>query len=220
MLAVNTLFLLEQSDFFRSMSSLSKEKIAAICAVKNVQKKELLFQEDQDGYAIYINATASIQLFKTDESGKPIVVRICHRGDLFGEVILFEQNTYPVNALALKAGIVLVIQKQLFLTLLDDSQFRNSFIRDLMKKQRYLTEKIQQLSVYDVEQRFFAFLFEHFGSSEHFSATLTKKNVAEAIGSSAETFSRMLQRLKKEKICTWEKGAISLASGFWKQWFR
>lgn len=216
---MDAFYCLEQSEFFKNTSLIIKKRLASICIPKKVQKKEMLFLEGQQGYALYLSATAFVQLSKSNHESKPVVMKIVQPGDLFGEVILFEQDRYPVDAEVIKEGIVFIIPKQQFHCLLQDEEFRVKFIADLMQKQRYLVEKIKQIVTFDVEQRFFLFLHEHFGKKESIKINLSKKNVAEAIGTSAETLSRMLLRLKQNSICDWQKNMITLKSGFWNEWF-
>ncbi len=71
----------------------------------------------------------------------------------------------------------------------------------------------------DVEQRFFFFLREHYGEKENIRTQLSKKNVADAIGTTPESISRMLTRLKSEGMASWEGDEIVLREGFWSKWF-
>jgi CRP/FNR family transcriptional regulator len=68
----------------------------------------------------------------------------------------------------------------------------------LMRKQRYLTEKIRYLTMHDVDDRFFQFLHEHYGDSSKINLNFSKKDIASAIGTTPETFSRLLNRLTVE----------------------
>lgn len=215
---MNPLPFIDQTEFFKNASKITKERVSDICTPKTVKKHEMLFLEHQKAASVYLNCTALVQLYKTDFVGKPIVVRIVKPGELFGEVILFEQDTYPVNAVVLKSGVLYLLPKQQFLSLLQDERFRNTFIGDLMKKQRYLAEKIQYLTAYDAEQRFFLFLREHYGTKEEITVHVSKKNIAESIGTSPETFSRLLLRLKKDKIVEWNKNTVIIRKGFWSSW--
>lgn len=122
-----------------------------------------------------------------------------HPGEPFAEVILFEQHTFPVTAIALKASLLYIIPKAQFICLLSDEQFRNDFIGMLMRKQRYLAERIRFLTMNDVEERFFIFLREQQQQSYHNRmGSFSKKDIAAAIGTSPETYSRLLARLVEE----------------------
>ena len=210
---------IDNSEFFKNSAETTRAMVADICRPRHVSKKENLFMEGQEGNALYLCGTASVQLYKTNPEGKPIVVRVVNSGEIFAEVILFEQNRYPVNAEIIKSGVIYSIDKRDFNGLLADEKFRSCFFGDLMRKQRYLADKVRQIVSYDVEQRFFFFLREHHGAVGTMKINLTKKNIADAIGTSPETFSRMLQRFKIDGTLTWEGDAIILKDGFWDDWY-
>ena len=86
----------------------------------------------------------------------------------------------------------------------------------LLRKQRYLADKIQQLTSQDVEQRLRAFLLEQYGERHEIRAEINKKQLAAAIGATPETLSRLLQDLKRRRFLTWKQGVITVAPGFWK----
>ena len=85
-----------------------------------------------------------------------------------------------------------------------------------MKKQRHLTDRILNLTLHDVEDRFFLFLQEQYGRREVYNITLSKKDIAAAIFTNPETFSRLLQRLRHNNILVWEQKKLTLQKGFWK----
>ena len=86
-----------------------------------------------------------------------------------------------------------------------------------MKKQRYLTERILDLTVHDVEERFCRFLLEQGGRREEYRIDLTKKDVASAIGTTPETLSRLLLKLRTEGSVDWTGGTVHLREGFWRE---
>ena len=194
--------ILNTSDFFSSASNKSKQALASICIPKQVSKHEMLFMEGDAGYSLYLLAHGAIRIFKTAPDGRETVIKMIQPGEIFAEVILFEKDTYPVNAEVLKAGLIYEMPKNQFHTLLSDSDFRNDFILMLMKKQRYLANQLHYFAVYDVEERFFRFLQEHYGEKEMYQISLSKKDIAAAIGTIPETMSRVLTRLQRDGSLT------------------
>ena len=134
---------------------------------------------------------------------------------MFGEVILFERDHYPVTAMALGPSDLIVIPKSELYNLLDDIAFRNQFIGLLIKKQRYLVQKIRSLTAIDLEERIYHFLKEQFGDELEVKPQLSKKDVAAAIGTVPETLSRVLLRLKAEGKLVWDFERIIIDSK-WK----
>jgi CRP/FNR family transcriptional regulator len=210
-------FLLSQSQFFKGLSPENQKALASICISKTYQKREVIFHEGDNAHSVYLLASGNIQLYKISPDGREIVIKILKPGELFAEVILFEEKKYPVNAVPLRKSQVYLLPKMQFFCLLENHFFRNDFISMLMKKMRYLTDQIYQLTAFDVETRFWRFLEEQYGRREEYKITLSKKDIASAIGTVPETFSRMLFRLKKEGKASLEGMRLTLKKGFWAQ---
>jgi CRP/FNR family transcriptional regulator len=201
---------LRETELFADFPSKTIQPLAAICRIKRINKKEVLFTEGDLGSAVYYCIDGHIQLYKSDDEGRQTVIKVIQSGELFGEVILFERDNYPVTARALGQSDLLVIPKSGFYSLLDDIQFRNQFIGVLIKKQRYLVEKIRSLTAIDIEERIYYFFKEQFGEKLDFKPQLSKKDVAAAIGTVPETLSRILLRLKSEGKLIWDFNRIHI----------
>lgn len=213
---MDLLKILDFTALFGGLSEDSKKCLAEIGIPKNVAKNETLFGEGEKGYALYICAKGKIQLTKEGADLQDIVVRIIQPGEVFGEVILFEQDTYPVTATALTDSIVFILPKKQFHDLLNKVSFRNDFIVFLMNKLRYLTKRMTQMQAHEVDQRFILYLKENYPKSNRIIPGMSKKDMAAAIGTTPETLSRVLLKFKKENVLVWEGKEIICKEGFWK----
>jgi len=208
--------LLKNADFFSGISDRSIRFLAAISIPKRVEKRKLIFMEGDEGHSLYILAKGGVQLYKTTADGREIVIKTIKSGEIFGEVVLFEENEYPVSAVSLEKSLLLRLPKQQIDCLLISDSFRRDFIGMLMRKQRYLADRILFLTGHDVEERFFYFLEEQYGRKGEYRIPMSKKDIAAAIGTIPETFSRLLLRLKQEQKLRWEGENLYLAEDFWK----
>ena len=211
--------LIRNAKFFSELSEAACNKLAKLSHRKPVKKRDILFMEGAKGGAIYLLVSGSIQLVKTNLDGKETVIKTVKTGELFAEVILFEKPRYPVTAIARTETEVIELPRTGFLTLLNEEEFRNDFMAMLMAKQRYLAERIQQLTAMDVEERFTEFLREHYGEKAVITPDLTKKDIASAIGATPETFSRLLQKLEKRGGFKWIGKTIQVDSSFWDAFY-
>jgi len=191
---IDKIEILSRTNFFDTISKTSLNALADICLLKNIEKKKHLFYEGERGLSIYILVSGSIQLYKNSSDGKEIVIKVVKPGELFGEVILFEQDKYPVSAIALKSSVLFQIYGNQFTLLLKHDDFCRDFFGSLMKKMRYLTERIKYITSADVEERFISFLEEHYGRGEKIVPNISKKDIAASIGTTPETFSRLLNK--------------------------
>jgi len=207
--------LIRHTKFFSELSENACRRLADMSRRRVVDKRELLFMEGAEGRAIYLLISGSLQLVKTSIDGRETVIKTVKQGELFAEVILFEKPRYPVSAVARTKVEVIELPRAGFLRLLDERDFRNDFMAMLMVKQRYLAERIQQLTAMDVEARFVEFLREHYGEAGNITPDLSKKDIASAIGATPETFSRLLQKLEKRGGFSWKGRSIRIAQDFW-----
>ncbi len=209
--------ILDQTRFFEGISPSSKEALSKVCIPYERPKQTVLFREGEPGEAMYLLARGRISLMKLSPEGRETVIKVLKPGEVFAEVILFEQKLYPVTALALTEILVFKLQRRDLLGLLRQEDFRNDFIAMLLRKQRYLTVRIQQLTSQDVEQRLRAFLIEQYGPQEQIHIEINKKQLAAAIDATPETLSRLLQDLKQRKRLFWKQGIIAVSPQFWKE---
>jgi CRP-like cAMP-binding protein len=216
---MNILALLTNTDMFGQFSDKSKALIAEIAVPKEFKKNQTLFMEGEKGEALYLLATGMVQLSKSNASGdRGVIVKSIKQGELFAEVILFEQDRYPVTAIAAKNSLCVAIPKKKFMTLLDNPGFRDEFIRLLLRKQRYLTERLRSLVTMEVDDKLFHFLRQHYGPKERIVPGISKKDLAAAIDATPETLSRLLLKLGEKGILHWKGSEIVLEKGFWEKY--
>ena len=203
---------INQSQFFKGLSEAHRQELSAICNVKTVKRRDYLFHEGEKGGNMFLLVDGNLQLHKNTEDGREVVIRVIKPGEVFAEVVLFERERYPVSARAVTDAEVLVFPREGIHRLLDEESFRNGFITMLMAKQRYLTERIQELTTKDVEHRLFTFLRSQYGEKEIIHTPLSKKDIAAAIGTTPESLSRLIQRLHEDKIIDWQGKEIRILS--------
>ena len=214
---MDVLTLLEQSDFFKTLSPAGRRAVGHICIPKVLRRREMLFMEGERGQAMYLMAQGAVQVFRTSADGREVVIKIVRAGELFGEVILFEEGIFPASACALTPAQVYLLPRKELDGLLDEESFRREFIAMLLAKQRYLSEQIFRLSALDVEERFFHFLRDQYGQHDTYTIDVTKREIAAAIDALPETLSRLLLKLKEEGTIQWEGEVLALRRGFWKE---
>ena len=207
---MNIELFIQQSPFFKGLSEEHRHELAEIGSVKSIKKRDYLFHEGETGSNMFLLVEGNIQLHKNTEDGREVVIRMIKPGDVFAEVVLFEKERYPVSARAVTNVKIHVFPKAGIHRLLAEESFRNDFIAMLMAKQRYLTERIQELTTQDVEERFFAFLRSQYGEKKIIHTPLSKKDIAAAIGTTPESLSRLILRLTERGVITWQGKEIRI----------
>ncbi len=215
-LRMNIELFINEAPYFKGLGESSRRELASICSARHVKKRDYLFHEGEQGSNMFLLVDGNIQLHKNTEDGREVVIRVVKPGEIFAEVVLFERERYPVSARAVTHVDLLVFPREGIDRLLGESDFRNDFIAMLMAKQRYLTERIQELTTKDVEYRLFTFLRSQYGEREVIHTPLSKKDIAAAIGTTPESLSRLIQRLHEDEIIDWQGKEIRILANPWK----
>lgn len=211
-----SLTIINTSPLFQGASSEARQALARRSQVQMLKKRDRLFLEGEIGNTLYLQITGKAGMLKTAPDGQQVCVRVIGPGDLYAVVTLFGQAPYPVTAEALEDSEVLALPAESVRKLLDEPAFRDPFIAALIERQRYLAEQVRRLALDPVEHRLISFLRDHYGEHECITATMTKKDVAAALGVAPETFSRLLKRLAREGDVTWTGRQIKVARAAWR----
>lgn len=166
-----------------------------------VRKKQLLFNEGDEGSEFYFLAKGKIKLFRATEDGKEAVIRLLESGEYFAEILLQLKHHYPVSAIALEESELLAIDaQQIHAYIQNNPATAMQFIGTLSQRIKYLLEMVEQLTLSDIRQRFVNYLMalsEKQGSAQ-VRLPAAKGEVALLLGTTAETFSRLLSKLASE----------------------
>lgn len=205
--------LLTAGGFFPGLTAEHRKALAERCTVHELRKGSVLFREGEHGSAIYFLVCGRVRLFKSAPDGQEVVLKVVGPGETFAEVVLFETDRYPVTAVAVTAATVLKWLRADVHRLLDDREFRNDFIAMLMRKQRYLADRVRDLATQNPVERLRAFLTTNFGPGPRFVVPIRKKQIAAALGIAPETFSRLIQRLRRNGVVEWRGDSVLWKSG-------
>jgi len=208
---------LAESVYFRGLAPEHRRRLVRVCRRQSLKKRSHLFLEGEKGQAVYVLLSGAVQLVKTSEDGREVVIKTVNPGEIFAEAILFETPAYPVTAVALNDADVCAIPRTDFRALLDNKAFRDDFIAGIMTRLRYLSGRMLYLTAYDVEERFYRFLAEQYGKKEVYTLSMSNKDIASAIAATPETLSRLKERLNSERKLVWEGKSLRLPPDFWEE---
>lgn len=211
---------LKKIDLFRGLGDEALKELSENSRVITLVPRQTLFSEGSEGLYFYVLLSGSIRVFKTAPDGKESTIKFIIPGEFFAETVLTGLTHYPATAAAAVDATVLAIHRESFWAILERREWRDAFIASLFGKLRYLTDRIQYLTSFDVEERFFRFLMDTYGKRETYDIPLPKKDIASAIGTIPETFSRLMQRLGNDGTIKWERNRLMLKKGFWEEYRR
>ncbi|MDD3642661.1 MAG: Crp/Fnr family transcriptional regulator [Candidatus Krumholzibacteria bacterium] len=207
---------LARAPLFEGIEPALLDRLARASRRVSLERGGVLFLEGDPGSELYVVAEGAVRLYKLSGAGQETTVRIVEPPEIFGEAVFFQEGTYPVSAVAVRYSALYAISRSTFRTLLADEPFRDEFIASLVMKLRYLSGRLHDLTAYDVEERFFRFVRAQCGGALRCSIDLPKKEIAAAIGTTPETLSRLILRLRERGDIEWKGKDLRLREGLWK----
>lgn len=189
--------------FFGAPDAEILDLVNDISQIVKIDKREMLFLEGDTGQNLFYLTSGSIKLFKTNEEGKEAIIRFVEPGDLFAEIILFLKNRYPVNAMALKPSELLAIDAaKLFEFIKGHPEMAMKLIATMASKSQYLVKMVENLTLADIRKRFLYYLgrLAEKTGSDTITLPVPKGDLSMLLGTSPETFSRLLKKLTDEGI--------------------
>lgn len=207
---------LKKLTLFSELSEEDLERISRISFERSYKKNMIVFMEDEPGEAFYYIKSGKVKVYRTYDDGKEHIVHIFGSGDVFGEVTLFNNISYPASASVYEDAVIGIIKNTALENLVkQNSELALKIIKILAKKLLLAQNKIKDLAFNDVFSRTASQIIKL--SKEYGRKTekgilvdigLSRQELAEMIGATRETVSRAISRFKKEKSITESKDKI------------
>lgn len=186
--------------FFGSSEEGLLNLLEKVCKYRQVEKKQILFMEGQEGSTIYFLVKGSIKLFRTNDEGREAVVHFVKSGEIFAEILLQLGLKYPVTSMTLETcDLVEIDAKKLEEIITSDPKVSLRLIGVLTKRIKYFVNLIESLTINDVRARLVNWLTaQKQQGSRVITLPVPKGELALLLGTTAETFSRVLKKLSEE----------------------
>ena len=182
---------------FQNIDDETIKKIESFTTEHKVSKDNIVFYEGDEPRFLYLLVKGVIKLYKTSSSHKEVVLKYFHGNELIGEVANFEGIAYPATAKAYSDVEVLKIDfEKLKEIIFSNPNMAFNIQTSLIKKIKNLENIISTNLVLDSKERVAKYIYDH---TDDFFET---KNIeiAEILGVSPETLSRILKFFKDNQI--------------------
>ncbi len=198
---------LKKISIFEFLSQELLEELSLIVEKQRYSRGKVIFSEGEEGRGFFGITSGLVKIFKLGMNGREHILHLLGDGDIFAEVILGrEPGVYPAHAVALKDCEILFFPKHGFEDFLKGN-FKFSLVLFTLFSQRLrqLVHKIEELSLKEVPSRLATYLLlvaKTQGDNE-ITLSINKMDLALYLGTTPETLSRVIKKLK-------ERGLISV----------
>lgn len=198
---------LKKIVFFSSLSQEHIEKIAELTITRNYKKDMLIFVEGEPGEAFYFIKKGNVKVYRSYPDGREHILSILGEGNVFAEATLFTGISYPASASAYEdCTIGMIKNSDMENMVVNTPTLALALIKVMSQKLIFSQQKIRDLTFSDVFARTAAELLklsEQFGKEDKGEVKITvefsRQQLAELVGTTRETISRVISKFKKEK---------------------
>ena len=199
---------------FSALNTEQLNTVTANASIINLVVNNTLFNQGQPAEQFYMVCKGQIQLSRLSEGGDEKVIDIVHPGQIFAEAVMFLENQcYPVDAMAIQDSQLLAFNNEIFRKILNESVSTCFRLLAAMSKRLHMQlNEIDELSQHNATYRLVHYLLkeaqENTNKQSEIILSYPKNVLASRLSIKPETFSRIMGRLKKEKILITEGNRI------------
>lgn len=209
---------LKKVPFFAELTEEDLAMVAAVMIERSYAKGSILFLEGEKGEALFVIRQGRIKVSKSTSDGREQILHILKDGDIFAEVVLFDQGMYPATAEAIENTQCWLLRNADMEKLLENHpRLAIKLLRIMSKRLRQAHLLVRDLALHDAYGRL-AGLLLRFSRREGkrtdegiiLDMELTRQEMASMIGTSRETVARILSRFQKDGMLSLDKQRIVL----------
>lgn len=181
--------------------------------VDKYKKRQRIFAEGNHPIRLYYVQKGKVKIFKTNNDGKELIVKIISEGEFFGYTALLENSVYKDNADALEDSEIAAIPKSEFEELIHaNPEVSRKFIKllacDVSEKEEQLLHIAYNSLRKKVADALLSVQKQYRHEYDHFRINLSRENLAAVAGTATESLIRTLTDFRTEKLIDIKDGAI------------
>src|SRR6266568_5872804 len=197
-----------EEHLFCNLSRPAVQKLNEIKSTAVYPKSAMLFIEDQQPRGVFVLCTGKAKLSTSSSDGKTIILKISEPGDVLGLNATISNHPYEVTAEMIEPGQANFITRDALLQFLREHGEVALRVAEQLSQNYYTAyEEIRTLGLAISPAEKFAKLLLSWESKKagsngtsQIKLTLTHEEIAEMIGTTRETVSRLFSDFKKKQL--------------------
>jgi len=212
------LSIVKNVPFFKRLTKDELELLENIAERKAYKKDEYIFFEEDKGERFYVIKKGQVKLTKMIENGDEQILNIFSDNDIIAEIIAFDKGNYPASAVTMeKTDLICFEQSKLEDLIMENPKIGIKLLRELSGRLRKAQQNVRDLALKDSSAKVAGLLLslaEKYGQKNKekiiLDISLTQKEMANMIGSSRETVSRVLKQFEKDGLIKTSRKKITI----------
>lgn len=190
--------LLSSIEFFRGFEGNAFETVVGSAKTQEFSRGGVLFTEQDPANELFVVVSGRIAIANRSVDGRESVIALMERGDLFGEMPLFDDMARSAEARALEGSEVIAIPYAPLRAIYKTTpELLWNVVAMLAGRLRSTDEQLADSVFLDVTGRTAKRLLELAGSDEEFSLPITQEELAGMVGASRERVNKAIASFVK-----------------------
>jgi len=199
---------LREEHIFCNLPTSAVQKLNDIKSTAIYPKSAMLFIEGQQPRGVFVLCAGKVKLSTSSSDGKTIITKISEAGDVLGLNATISNRPYEVTAEMIEPGQANFIARDALLRFLREHGEVALRVAEQLSSNYYTAyEEIRTLGLATSPSEKFAKLLLSWsatagrpGDGTQLKLTLTHEEIAEMIGTTRETVSRLFSEFKKKQL--------------------
>lgn len=186
--------------------------LAKITQTREIAKGEIVFHEGDSGVGLHFVQSGLVKIVKINEDGREHIIHILSKGDLFAEVLLFQDGNYPATAIGAEKSVIgIIANKELEKEICKSNDLALALIKSLSRRLQMAQQKIRSLALGDAKERIARTLLillktngEEIENQGKVKIPYSRQDLAGLSGVTRETLARTLSEWQEEGIVSFQ----------------
>jgi CRP/FNR family transcriptional regulator len=192
---------------FSELLAADLQVVSSSKSCRHYAKGETIFYAGDQPSGLFCIHRGIVKLYKVGRDGREQILRLAREGDIIGYQSLLSGNRYSKCAVPIADALICHIPKSTFFSLLSTNNRLSSRVIELLSTElRAAEERIVEMAQKPVRERLaetLLLLRETYGVEEDHATlniTLTRIELANIVGTTTESVSRLLSKFREERI--------------------
>jgi len=197
-----------EEHLFCNLSLPALQKLNEIKSTAVYPKSAMLFIEGQLPRGVFVLCTGKAKLFTSSREGKTVILKVAEAGDVLGLNATISNRPYELTAEMVEPGQANFIARDALLQFLrENGEIAVRLAEQLSRNYYAAIEEVRMLGLASSPSEKLAKLLLSWSANaaksadpSHIKMTLTHEEIAEIIGTTRETVSRLFSEFKKKQL--------------------
>ncbi len=209
---------LREVVLFSGLSDSELRKLETLVEERSFRKNEVIFHAQEPGTSLFVIKRGRVKISMNDKGGREIILGILEAGDFFGEMSLLDSEPRSATVSSLEPCQALILSRDQFLQFIPrHPEVVMKMLTTLSLRLRKTDEKVGRLVFADAYEKVASGLMEIIEEQKiqldigtEVPLSLTRKELADLVGLSRETLTRVIADFQKAGLVRIERRRIAI----------